>query len=276
MTTTTTRTAPIAVHHQVDGRDDAPTVVLSNSLGSTLEMWEPQVLPLSRQFRVVRYDTRGHGRSPVPPAPYRIADLGADLVALLDQMGVARAHLVGLSLGGMACLWVAAHHPERVDRLVVCCSSARLGAETAWAERAAIVRARGTPAVADAVVARWFTNGFRARFPEVVRRMRDMIAATPAEGYAACCGAVEHMDLRGDLGSIRAPTLAIAGADDTAIPPEHLFVIARAVADGRAVVVEGGAHLANFEQPDRITELILRHLTNPQIPDPPFYAQEQP
>jgi 3-oxoadipate enol-lactonase len=268
---------PIAVHYQIDGRDDAPALILSGSLGSTLDMWDPQISALARQFRVVRYDLRGHGRSPVPPAPYEIADLGADLVALLDRIHIARAHLVGWSLGGMASLWTAAHHPERVDRLVACSTSAQLGPARAWAERAAIVRARGTATVADAVVARWFTPAFRARFPELVQRMREMIAVTPAAGYAACCGAIERMDLRADLESIRAPTLAIAGAADPAIPAEHLFAIARGVPDGRVVVVEDAAHLGNVEQPERITDLILGHLTGASNQRPPIHTdQEQP
>src|SRR4029079_11882924 len=130
--------APVAVHHVVDGSDGAPVLVLSGSLGSSLEMWEPQVPALARHFRVVRYDLRGHGRSPVPPGPYDIADLGADLIALLDRLGVESAHLAGLSLVGMLSMWTAAHHPERVDRLVVLCTSALLGPPELWVERAAI------------------------------------------------------------------------------------------------------------------------------------------
>lgn len=250
----------VAVHHEIAGPAGAPVVVLSGSLGSTLDMWDPQVAALARHFRVVRYDFRGHGQSPVPAGPYDIADLGADLLALLDGLGATRAHLVGLSLGGMVSLWTAAHHPERVDRLIACCTSARLGPAEAWAERAATVRAQGTATIADAVVARWFTPAFRARHPEVSARMRDMIAATPAAGYAACCGAIERMDLRPDLRAIRAPTLAIAAAADPAIPPAHLFEIAQAISDCRVVVVDEAAHLVNVEQPEKVTDLILAHL----------------
>jgi 3-oxoadipate enol-lactonase len=266
--------ATISVHYQIDGPDDAPVLILSGSLGSTLDMWDPQVSALARHFRVVRYDLRGHGRSLVPPAPYEIADMGADLVALLDRIRVARAHLVGLSLGGMVSLWTAAHHPERVDRLIVCCASAHLGPAAAWAERAATVRARGTATVADAVVARWFTSEFRARFPELVQRMRDMIAATSAEGYAACCGAIERMDLRADLGSIRAPTLAIAGAADPVIPLDHLVGIARDVREGRVVVVDDAAHLVNVQQPERTTNLIIDHLSRVPFHNPSIHDEE--
>ena len=258
--------APVALHHVVDGPDGAPVPELSGSHGSAHEMWEPQVPALARHFRVVRYDLRGHGRSPVPPGPYDIADLGADLVALLDRLGVARAHLCGLSLGGMLSLWTAAHHPERVERLVVCCTSALLGPAELWVERATIVAARGTAAVADGVLSRWFTPALHARDPALVARMRAMLAATPAAGYAACCGAIQRMDLRADLAAIRAPTLAIAGAEDPSTPPAHLSRIASAIAGCRLAVVDDAAHLANVEQPERVA-LILEHLRGHAIPD---------
>jgi 3-oxoadipate enol-lactonase len=256
--------SPAPVHHRVEDPPPAgaaaPLLVLSHSLGATLEAWDPQIAGLGPNFRVVRYDLRGHGRSPSVPGSCDIADLGADLLGLLDRIGARRAHLCGLSLGAMVSLWVAAHHPERVERLVLCCTTAHFSSSAPWVERAAIVRASGTAGVADAVVTRWFTPEFGARHPELVASMRAMIAATSAEGYAACCDAIGRMDLRADLGAIRAPTLIIAAADDTAIPPEHSFAIARAIPDGRVEVVASAAHLANVEQPRRVTELILSHL----------------
>ena len=258
--------ASIAVHHQVDGPAGAPVLVLSGSLGSALEMWDPQIPVLARHFRVVRYDLRGHGRSPVPPGPYEIADLGEDLIALLDRLGVARAHLCGLSLGGMLSLWTAAHHPERVDRLVVCCTSALLGPPQMWIDRAAVVAAQGTAAVADGVVSRWFTPTMHEREPALVARMRTMLAATPAAGYAACCGAIQRMDLRADLAAIRAPTLAIAGAEDPSTPPAHLTRIAGAIAGCHLAVIDGAAHLCNVEQPEWTSALILAHLQGRALP----------
>ncbi len=250
----------VPLHHRIDGPAGAAVLVMAHPLGSALAMWEPQVPELARRFRVVRCDLRGHGKSPAPAGPYEIADLGADLVALLDRLGAARAHLCGLSLGGMVSMWVAAHHPGRVGRMVLCCTSAELGPPQRWVERAAAARAGGTDAVADDVVARWFTPSFRARHPEIVAAHRATIAASPAEGYIACCGAIERMDLRPDLGSIRAPTLTVAGADDPSTPPEHLLRIAQAIPGARAVVVQRAAHLANVEQPDQVTALIDAHL----------------
>jgi 3-oxoadipate enol-lactonase len=255
----------VAVHHVVEGPAEAPALVLSNSLGSTLGVWDRQMAALTRHFRVIRYDLRGHGASPVPTGPYDISDLGADVLALLDGLGVGRAHVGGLSIGGQVAMWLAANAPDRVERLVLCCTSPRFEPPEAWAARAATVRAEGAAAVADAVVSRWFTPAFAERFPELVREMRDMIAGTPAEGYAACCGVVERADLRPRLTSIQAPTLVIAGADDPAAPPEQAERIAAAVPRSRLAVVQHAAHLANVERPDEVNALILEHLLGEPI-----------
>ncbi|MEV0726166.1 3-oxoadipate enol-lactonase [Micromonospora purpureochromogenes] len=250
----------IDVHAVVEGPEDAPVLVLSPSLGSTLATWEPQAAALRDRFRVVRYDHRGHGGSPVPPGPYELADLGADVLRLLDRLEVQAAHFCGLSLGGMTGMWLAAHAPERVRRLVLCCTSARLRPAEAWAERADLVRREGTAAVADGVVTRWFTPRWVQAHPEAVRDMRAMMAATPAEGYASCCSAIHRMDLTDALPTIRAKTLVIAGHEDPATPPEHSHAIAEGIRDSRLEVLSPAAHLANVEQPEAITRLLLKHL----------------
>lgn len=250
----------VAVHHVVTGPANAPVVVLSNSLGSTHSMWDAQADALAEHFRVVRYDTRGHGESPVPQGPYSIDDLADDVVALLDTLGVEQAHFVGLSLGGMTGMRLAARNPERVDRLVVLCTGARLDPAQAWTDRAATVREHGTAAVAEAVVQRWFTETYLTDHPEVRAAHEAVVAATPAEGYASCCEVIAAMDLRPDLTRITAPTLAIAGAEDPATPPAKLQEIADAVQDGRLLVVPESAHLANAQQPQVITPAITTHL----------------
>ncbi len=248
------------VHHVLEGPSAAEVVVLSNSLGTAMRMWDPQARALARDRRVVRYDMRGHGRSPVPPAPYAIADLGADLVALLDRHGIERASLCGVSLGGMVSMWVAAHAPERVDRLVVCSTSALLGPPEAWAQRAALVLRDGMEAVAETVLARWFTPGFAAGRPDVVEGVRRQLLRTPPDGYAACCEAIGAMDLRPDLGAIRAPALVISAVDDPSTPPEHGRAIAAAIPGARFAELEQGAHLVNLETPEAVTALVLAHL----------------
>ncbi|WP_414940926.1 3-oxoadipate enol-lactonase [Amycolatopsis sp. cmx-11-51] len=252
---------PVKVHSIAEGPVDGPVVVFSGSLGSDHRMWEPQMKPLVEQgFRVIRYDTRGHGASPVPPGPYALEDLGGDLLALLDEQGVGSAHFVGLSLGGMTGMWLGVNAPDRIKSLTLCCTSAKLGPPERWADRARAVRENGTGSVAESGVGRWVTAGYAAARPDQARFLREMIASVPAEGYAASCQAIERMDLVGDLPKIAARTLVIAGAEDPATPVEHAEVIAGGIPDARLEVVEGAAHLGNFEQPERFTALILEHL----------------
>ena len=257
--------SPVRVHREVRGPSDGPVVVLADSLGSTLAMWDPQMADLARTFRVVRYDLRGHGGSPSPDGPYTIADLGGDLLALLDDLQVETASVCGLSLGGMVAMWVAANAPDRIDRLVLCATSARLGPPEMWAARAEKVLAEDVGAVADLVVGRWFTPGYAARHPDVVDRMRVMISSCSAVGYAGCCRAIERMDLTGDLASIAAPTLVVVGAEDTATPLEHAERIAAGVPGARLAVVPDAAHLVNVEQPAAVTRLILDHLDHREL-----------
>jgi 3-oxoadipate enol-lactonase len=239
---------------------DAPAVLMLGSIGSSLSMWDPQVPGLSTAYRVVRADTRGHGASPVPPAPYELDDLVDDAIAVLDDLGVERAHVVGLSLGAMTAMRLAARDPERVQRLVVLCTSALFGPPQMWADRADLVRAQGMAPVAEAIVGRWVTPGFAETAPETVEALVQMVLAQPPEGYAACCGVIERMDLRADLASMHAPLLAIAGKQDPATPPAALAAIAGGVPDGRLLVLEPAAHLANIEQGPAVTAAILEHL----------------
>lgn len=248
-------------HHEVTGPPDGPPLLLANALGTSLRLWDPQVAGLAARYRVIRFDTRGHGRSPAPAGPYTIGELGADALAVLDRLGVARAHVCGLSLGGAVGMWLARYAPERVDRLVLCCTSARFGPAGPWVERARTVRAGGTGAIADTVAGRWFTPGYAAREPERVATVRAMLAGTPVEGYAACCDLLAHLDLRAALGAIAAPTLVVSAAEDPATPPGDGAEIARGIPGARFVVVADAAHLANVERPDVVTGLVLDHLT---------------
>jgi 3-oxoadipate enol-lactonase len=249
-----------ALHYTVEGPTDAPVVLLGPSLGTTTELWSPQVAGLAGRFRVVRYDHRGHGGSPEPDPPYSIDLLGGDVLALLDRLEVTRAHVAGLSLGGMVAMWLAAHAPERVDRLAVVCSSARLGPPEAWAQRAATVRQDGMEGIADTVVGRWFPPGFAEQNPGVVEQFRAMLVSTPVEGYAACCGAIEVMNLEPDLPRITAPTLVIAGLADEATPPAHARRIADAIPGAKLALVAGAAHLANVARPELVTQLLVDFL----------------
>src|SRR5262245_28059158 len=234
--------APVQLNYRLTGPDDAPVLLLVGSLGTTMGMWDPQLPRFEARFRVLRADTRGHGGSPVPPGPYSIDDIGGDLLALLDSLGIAAVSYCGLSLGGMAGMWLAAHAPARINRLALCCTSAWLPPAEGWTSRAAQVRAHGTESIREQVTARWFTPGFRAANPVAVTRASDMLTATPDEGYAGCCEAIAAMDLWPVLSKISAPTLVIAGSEDPATPPAHGEAIAAAIAGARFTLV-GAAHL---------------------------------
>jgi 3-oxoadipate enol-lactonase len=223
-----------------------PPLVLSNALGTTSELWAPQLPVLAEHFRVVRYDH----------APRRsVAVLGNDVVALANSLGLDRFSFCGLSLGGMVGMWFGVHAPDRVDRLVLACTSARFGTPREWRERAARVRAEGMTSVAYAALERWFTPEFRDR-----ERFLEMQLATPPEDYALGLEAIGGFDFRDRLGEIAAPTLVIAGAEDCATTPADARFIAERIPDARLLVIEGAAHLANVERPDEFTAAVLEHL----------------
>ncbi|HKH12697.1 MAG TPA: 3-oxoadipate enol-lactonase [Rubrobacter sp.] len=248
------------LNYQLEGPEDAPVLVLSNSLGTALEMWDSQAPALRRRFRLIRYDIRGHGRSPAPPGPYAIADLGRDVISLLDRLGIGRASFCGLSVGGMTGMWLAAEAPERIDRLVLVCTSALLGPKSVWDERIETATEQGMEALVDGVIERWFTPVFRSENPETVEGMARALRETDPEGYAWCCAAIRDMDLRDRLPSIQAPTLVVSAAEDPATPPEHGELIRDAIPGARLEVVPRASHIASVEQPERITQLILTHM----------------
>jgi 3-oxoadipate enol-lactonase len=248
------------MHAVLDGPPTASPLVLGPSLGTTTEMWQPQTAALAEHFRVVRFDHPGHGGSATQPAPRTIADLGERVIAMLDALSIGRVSYVGLSLGGMVGMWLAANVPQRIDRLALLCTSAQLGPPEYWHRRAEAVAAHGMDAVVDSVPVRWFTAAFRSKHPDVYERYRAMLHGISPGGYIACCEVIAAMDLRADLARIGAHTLVIAGADDEAIPVLHAAVIADAIPHSRLEVVADAAHLANVEQPAAITELLLHHL----------------
>jgi 3-oxoadipate enol-lactonase len=251
---------PIDVNYRVEGPSGAPVLVLSHALGLSLAMWDPQVQPLSRAFRVVRYDHRGHGASPVPSGPYTIEEMGRDLVHLLDRLGLDQVSFCGLSLGGMVGMWVASNEPDRVDCLVLCCTAARMPRPDDFATRARTVREQGMEAIADALIGRWFTPAYPAGHPDTIAWIRAMLLSTPREGYAGACEAIAQMDLRADLPRIKAPTLVVGGEQDQSTPPEKSREIAQRIPGAELVIIQNAAHIANVEQPEAVTNHILEHL----------------
>jgi 3-oxoadipate enol-lactonase len=246
------------LHHQLDGPAEAPVLVLSNSIGTDMSMWDGLMPQLRDRFRVLRYDQRGHGGSPAAPGPYSIVDLGADVVALLDGLGLERVSFCGVSLGGMTGMWLALNAPERVDRLGLLCTSAYLPRD--WVDRAARVRADGMEPLVEASLERWFTPELAERSPETVERARQALRAVQPEGYAGCCEAIAGHDLRAQLKRIRAPTLVIATVDDPSTPPEHGRELADGIEGAELIILEHGRHLVAAEDPEAIGHELVRHL----------------
>ena len=246
---------------EIEGPDDAPVLMLSNSLGTNLHMWDPQMPELTRTFRVVRYDPRGHGASVADEGPYSIATLGRDALAIMDALGLARVHWLGLSMGGMVGQWLLAHAPERIDRAILANTSSYMPDPRAYNVRIATVRRDGMGAVAQAVCDRWFTPEFQGRDPAAVERVAATLRAAPAQGYMAACAAIRDMDQRETVRRATRPVLVIAGSRDPATPA----ALGREIADaipGASYVQIDAAHLSNVEQPEAFTAAVMKFLTS--------------
>ena len=243
-----------------DGERSRPTVVLSNSLGTDLSMWDAQAAVLVARFHVVRYDTCGHGGSGVSPGPYTIDLLGRDVLALLDHLDIEQAHFVGLSMGGVIGQWLGAHAPQRLRKLVLANTAARIGTPEGWQARAGAVRAEGMNDIAAGAPGRWFTPEFVARQPVVVGLMQKTLRGLDPEGYAACCEALAVADLSGDVRRIGAPTLVIAGIHDPVTTVADAQRLAGAVPDATLATLPA-SHLSNIEAPDRFTDLVATFLS---------------
>lgn len=248
-----------SIHYRTDGARDLPCLVFSNSLGTDLGMWQAQASALAQRFHVVRYDTRGHGLSGSPPGPYSIAQLGGDVVALLDYLAIGKAHFCGLSMGGVTGQWLGVHAAQRLNRLVVANTAARVGTMEGWQARAAAVRAHGLEDIADTAASRWFTPEFVLRQPEIAAAMAAKLRAQNAEGYAACCDALAAADLRGTLHAIAAPTLIIAGEADPVTTLADAQAMQRAIPDARVTALPA-SHISSIEAPALFTLAVLAFL----------------
>ena len=244
------------IAYRFDGPGEAPVLLLSNSLGTNMGMWAPQMEAFTRHFRVLRYDSRGHGQSSVPPGAYSLDRLGRDAIELLDSLGIGQVRYCGLSKGGMVGQWLGYRAPERVSNLVLCNTSAYMGPPSGWDDRIRTVTGGGMTAVAETVLARWFTPEFLAGAPDSVANVREMLHATDPAGYAGCCAVIRDMDLRPTAPLVKVPTTVIAGLRDPATPPDHGRLIAETIPGAVLKTIEA-AHLSNIEQPARFTELVL-------------------
>jgi 3-oxoadipate enol-lactonase len=250
------------LNYRFGGPANAPVLILSNSLGTNLSMWDSQIPALAARFRVLRYDTRGHGESAVTPGPYSVTQLGRDVVGLLDAVGIERAHFCGLSMGGVIGMWLGVYAAERINRLVLCNTAAKIGATETWNARIEMVRTKGMGAVAETQAQRWFTPAFVAKSPEVVASMREMIANTSPDGYAANCGAIRDADQRETISRIRARTLVIAGSHDPVIPAADVRYLVDTIPGAKLAELDA-SHLSNVEAADEFTKALLKFLTEP-------------
>jgi 3-oxoadipate enol-lactonase len=247
------------IYYRVDGDPGAPALVFSNSLGTTHDLWGPQVARFSNSFHLIRYDTRGHGLSGAPSGEYTIDQLGSDIVAVLDAAGVSRAHVCGLSLGGLSAMWLGIHVPERIESLTLASTGAKIGTATIWQERIDQVRAGGLESIAEGAKSRWFTGPFRAAHPEAVEQQVRMLVGGPAIGYIGCCAVLRDTDLREDIGAIVAPTLVIGAVDDPVTPPGNAELMHSRIRNAELAILPG-SHIANVEQAHAFNDHLLRFL----------------
>ncbi len=243
----------------MDGPENAPVLVLSNSLGTCADMWARQIPELTKHFRVLRYDTRGHGKSSVPDGPYTFAQLGNDVAELLAHVGVSQAHFCGLSMGGPTGLWLALERPELINKLVLCNTAARIGSAEGWSTRIAAVASTGLEAMAPTLVERWLTDDYRQTEPGLTQVLVDMLRRTPDAGYSANCAALRDADLRERVATIKAPTLVIAGTHDLAATPQQGRELAGAIPGARFVELNT-SHISNWEQPEAFTRELVDFL----------------
>jgi len=250
-------------HHEVTG--EGPPLVLSNSLGATLEMWDPQMQALSQDFTVIRYDTRGHGGTAVPPGPYTLDQLAADAGAVLDALGIGMTHWCGLSMGGMIGQTLALRRPSLFATLSLCDTSSRIPAEAKplWADRIKTAHDKGMDPLVEPTLGRWLTAPFRRTRPDVVEGVAAMIRSTPPAGYAGCCHAISALDLTEGIGAISVPTLVLVGEEDQGTPVAASKVMHERIKGSELVILPRAAHLSNLEQPvlfnTALTGFLNRH-----------------
>lgn len=248
------------IAYRFDGPEDAPVLLLSNSLGTDMGMWAPQLAAWTRDFRVLRYDQRGHGASDAPAGAYSLDRLGRDVAELLDALAIDRVDFCGLSLGGMTGQWLGIREPHKLRRLVLANTSSFMGPPTIWDARIRLVMEQGMAPLAEASVERWFTKGFAASAGEAIAPIGAMLQATSPQGYAGCCAAIRDMDMRRTATLIAVPTLIIGGSLDPATPPPHSEALARAIAGSKLVMLEA-AHLANVERAEAFGVAVVEFLT---------------
>jgi len=252
-------TKDLHMHYELDGPANAPALVLSNSLGTNLSLWDPQASVFAKAFRLLRYDSRGHGRTSATLGEYTVETLGRDVLQLLDALNLDRVNFCGLSIGGMTGMWLAVNAPQRLSKLVLSNSAPKIGKLDPWNQRIKLVRESGTRAVAQPVVEKWFTSEFRTKHPDQITKTRHMIETTSTDGYAGSCAAVRDFDFWENVPAIRAQTLVIAGTHDQSVPPSDAQKLANQIPGARYLELSA-AHISNVEAAARFTDEVSEFL----------------
>lgn len=250
----------VSLHYQTYGDKTKPALIFSNSLGTDYTMWQAQIDDLQNDFFIISYDTRGHGQSTAPNHPFTLNELGGDVVALLDFLQIKQANFCGISMGGLTGLWLGIYHPERFDKIIVANTSAKIGNETAWQERANSVRANGLQGIADTAPSRWFTEDFIKNHPDIVKALQDKLAKGDKDGYAGCCEALAVADLRDELGQVKVPLLVIAGSGD----PVTTVADAQFIIDNTpnsTLATLDASHISNVEKAGEFSKAVAWFLS---------------
>ena len=247
------------INYQTFGDASQPAIIFSNSLGTQFNMWQPQISFFEKKFYVICYDTRGHGASSAPQGPYSIEQLGTDVVHLLDHLNIEKASFCGISMGGLTGQWLAIHHPERFNHVIVCNTAAKIGQEQAWNDRAQLVREQGLKPIAETAASRWFTEPFIRSNTAIVESLSNDLGAGSPEGYASCCEALAKADLRADLKTITVPVLIIAGQQDPVTTVADAQYLVNQIPNSQLIEINA-SHISNIEQPKAFNQAIFSFL----------------
>ncbi|MGP5118539.1 3-oxoadipate enol-lactonase [Psychrobacter alimentarius] len=251
----------VTLNYATFGDRHNPALIFSNSLGTNYQMWQPQIADLQNEYFIICYDTRGHGQSSAPKGPYHLNEIGQDVIDLLDHLNIDKAFFCGISMGGMTGQWLAIHHPNRFHHLMLCNTAAKIGNDTAWTERAQLVRKQGLDPIAATAASRWFTQGFISSHPDVVETLSEALATGSSEGYASCCEALSTADTRSQLRDIDAAITVLAGSADPVTTVEDAQYMVERIPNATLATIEA-SHISNIEQPDVFNQFIRQYLVH--------------
>lgn len=251
----------VTLNYATFGDSSNPALIFSNSLGTSYQMWQPQIDALQNDYFIICYDTRGHGKSAAPTGPYSLDELGQDVINLLDHLNIDRAFFCGVSMGGMTGQWLAINYPDRFYHLMLCNTAAKIGNKAAWIARAYLVREQGLDPIAATAASRWFTEGFISNHPDIVNALSDTLAASSSEGYASCCEALAVADTREQLKDIRVPVTVVAGSKDPVTTVADAQYMVDHIPNAKLAIIDA-SHISNIEQPEVFNQYVRQQFNH--------------